>query len=284
MRSAPALLAIVLLVAGCASPTDAPVAEGPIDLPQQVGTLLLDLQENVTQTLTTKPGVAWMSPSGSLVSWTEDAFAIVLDRAAGAREVAPSVTWTRIEDDGSGIELVPGEARVRVLLTGDAVSNRSLPPTPDGGAWTGASADYGVLVAERVRPDVDAPCQHEISILTERAERTVGCHAKVASDGRVGWTEGNGVRARDVNGTLRWIAQASRTESPAVPEYIAYENPMFTANGTLFLRLRGERALNVTELVDENMTVLATLDGPYRLALLDVSRDGRWLLARVFAP
>lgn len=281
MRVAPLLSMMIMLLAGCAAPAEGPRAEGPIDLQESVGTVLLDLHEGSVETLTAKPGLAWMSPSGALVTWVEDGFAIVLDRGTGVRDVAPSATWSRLQDDGSAVELLPGEARIRAVSTGATISNRTLPLAPDGGAWTAASADFGVLIAERARPDASA-CQHDIAILTQRVERTVGCHVEVAGDGRVGWTEGNGVRLREANGTLRWLAEAGLSEGPSVPGYVAYENPVFTANGTLMLRLRGADALATTEIVDEAMQPLATLDAPSRLALLDASADGRWVLARVF--
>lgn len=280
MRVASALLVMILL-AGCAAPAEEPRANGPIDLEESVGTLLLDLDEGAVDLLTTKPGLAWMSPSGAIVTWVEDGFAVVLDRGTGVRDVAPSATWAGLHDDGSAVELLPGEARIRAVSTGESISNRSLPLAPDGGAWTGASADFGVLVAERARADAPS-CQHDIAILAQRVERTVGCHAEVARDGRVAWTEGNGVRLREANGTVRWLAEAGLSDSPSVASYVAFENPVFTENGTLMLRLRGAEALEVTEVVDPTMQPLATLDAPYRLALLDASADGRWLLARVF--
>lgn len=271
------LLILALLLAGCASPAGEPGDGRPLDLTEERGTLLLDLRENRSQLLTTHPGLAWMSASGALVSWTEANYAVVLDRSINTRDVAPLVPWSRIDDDGTGLEMRVGEARIRELVSGDPVRNVTLPPTPTGRAWTYASDDLTVLGAEHADTGA-AACGHAIRVQRGETARAIGCHLEVSRDGRVAWTEGDGVRILGDDGTATpWPPAHSATE-----EGVRHENPLFTANGTIAIRLRAQDGATVSEVVDDDGQVLATLHGPRELALLDVSSDARWLLVRVF--
>lgn len=270
-----ALVLLVLLLAGCAgSPAQTP--RDGLDLTGRHGTLLLDLQEERVTPLSEKEGLAWMSPSGALLVWTDVNFATLLDRSTGAREVVPLVVWSRILDDGAGVELAPGEARVRNLLTGATLETRELPPAPEGArAWGAASSDFTVLGAELPSGPPGA-CQHQLHLRLPAAERVTGCHLKVARDGRVGWTQ---------EGTLVVRAPGAAAETWAEPtDTTTHENPVFADDRVLALRLTkdGRGALVATHVMGEDGEELASLAAPSRLALLDVSADARWLLVRVF--
>jgi hypothetical protein len=269
---------IVLLVAGCAAPAVEPDTTRGLDLAGRVGTLLLGLDDDSVQLLTPQQGLAWMSPSGALVTWTGVDFAIALDRATGERDVVPLIVWSRIDDDGTGLELRAGEARTRDLLTGAEVRNTTLPPPPGSArAWTYASADLAVLGAEHAEPGA-AACAHEIHVRAPELTRATGCHLEVSRDGRVGWTEGDDVRILQDGAPTVW----SSAQGPAPDEPVRHENPLFTGEGTIALRIRGSADATVSEVVDEDGQVLAMLEGPRQIALLDVSEDARWLLVRIF--
>ena len=274
------LLVLALLLAGCAAPAPGTGAEegGPVDLTGRSGTFLVDLREGAVQPLSTRATLAWMSPSGAVVTWQEPDFAAVLLRSSGAREVAALRTWAHVSDDATGVELAPALARVRHVVTGTELSNATLPAEPAGRAWTRASADLGVLAGEYAPARPTAPCRNEIVILAGTIERATGCHVRVGPDGRVAWAEEGAIRVRATDGTTRALAAPPSMDGV----FVAHENPVFAGERVLYLRLQGEGTLERTEIVDETGASLARMEGARRLALLDVSADGRWLLASAF--
>ena len=271
-----ALLLAVLALAGCASPEGgAPTPDaspdaqtGPVDLTGKSGLLLVDLDTRAVAGLTQTPGLAWMSENATVLTWTEETFSVALDRASGGREVAPLTLWARVYENGTGLELAAGAANVREIVTGNVRDTKPLPPAPvEGRAWTGASDDLAVLAAEYAVSGRGS-CSSDIILRAGAGERTVGCHLEVASDGRVGWTEGRMARVRGLDG--------------AIVDHEGFENPVFTRDGVVMLRVTGSAPISLTEVVTPDGEVLAKLDGPRGLALQDVSADGRYLLVRTF--
>lgn len=275
-------LLAALLVAGCASPTNEPRDEsGPIDLTDKLGLILVDLETRELTTFTQRAALAWMSENATAISWTEENFAIVVDRATGGRDIAPLTIWARIYDNGTGLELADGEARLRELVSGTIRYTLPVPPAPIAGlAWTAASDDLAVLGGEYAvsgRPT----CANDIVLRGEKGERTIGCHLKIAIDGRAGWSEATGVRLRERNGTVVSLTGFGRGD-PTNGSYVGHENPIFTRDDLLMLRLTGGTTVTLSEVLARDGTVLAKVDGPRRVALHDVSADGRYLLLRTF--
>lgn len=266
------LLLLALLIAGCTQPQNEPAAEdGPIDLGARTGLLLVDLETRSVAVLSTSARGAWISPSGAYVAWSEPAYGVVQTPDRG-RLVAPSGTWARIHDNGTGLELVPGEARFRDLVTHDVVANASLPPAPRAGsAWTRASEDLAVLAVEYPAAEAAGACRDEIAIRATEGVLFQGCHLAVASDGRVGWTTGPEVRLRHPDGTV---------ENVTASEGATNENPVFTDEGLAYLRVHGADTHVVLRAADES--VVARAASPQRLALLGATEDGRYLLVSSF--
>lgn len=289
MRASPLpalILLVVVLAAGCAAPetptpTTPVAATGAIDLTGKMGLLAIELSERRVTALTERPGPAWISPGGDVVVWLDDSFSVVVNEAAGTRDVGARVTWARVHDNATGLEILPGEARIRDLVGGALRSNATLPPAPaTGAAWTAASEDLSVLAAEydAGRPSL---CANDLFLRGAANARTIGCHLRVSPDGRIGWTETLAVRVMGADGEIRNVT-GPPTGDAAQGNFVAHENPAFTADGVLYLRLTGGSQLTRTEVVREDGTALATLAGPRRLALVDASADGDRLLVRVF--
>lgn len=281
-----ALLALAILLAGCASPaspppTSAQPGTGALDLSDETGLLALDLPARRIVALTPRPGVAWMSPGATVFVWLEETFSIVVNDAAATREVGPSVGWARVFDNATGLELTPGEARWRGLENGTRLASAPLPPAPATGvAWTAASDDLAVLAGEYAGEGRGA-CQNDVFVRAAANARTRGCHVQVAHDGRVGWTEAGSVRVMGLDGAIRNVT-APPSGDVAQSAYVAHENPVFTREGVLYLRLTGGSDLALSELVGEDGVARAKVDGPKRLALLGASEDGQRVLVRVF--
>lgn len=273
--------AAVLLLAGCAAPSEPQarptplVDEGAIDLTERLGLMLVDVEARQVQVLTERNALAWMSPNGTFVTWTEATYSSILDRSAGSAAIGPRTVWARIHDNATGLELVEREARIRPLGDGPALSNATVPATPLGGAWTSASEDLAVLGLERAggRP---GSCASEIVLLETRVERTVGCHLRIAPDGRSGWTEGSMVRVRARGGAIVNLTD------PHGQSDATLENPIFAGEELLMLRVTGGAVATLTEVVDRDGNALAKAAAPRRLALHDATSDGRYVLLRVF--
>lgn len=280
MRLLPLLL-LAALLAGCASPSEPPAdARGPVDLTGKNGLLLVDADGRLVQPLSEQAIQAWMSPSGRLVTWIEADYAILLDVQTGQREVVPQQVWARITDEGTGLLLLPGEARFMDLVTNEVRRAEPVPAAPRAGArWTAASDDFAVLGAEYAT-DGATRCSNDLFLRAQRAERTVGCHLRVAPDGRAAWTEGNRVRMLDANGTL---ANVTAEAGGSATDFTAYENPILLPDGVAHLRMRGGQEVALTEVIGPGGAPLAKLDGPSRLALHDVSDDARLLLVTTFS-
>lgn len=293
----PLALAAVLLLAGCTSedpsptPTSSPSPDttdvtGPVVLaPEQLGLILVDTTSEKPLVLSPTSNLGWMSPSGDVLIWEgEEDFFVLSNRTRQTVQPASEVLWSRIEDDVTGIVMRP-EGALRALLTnGTEVQTFPLPtgPRPDR-SWSGVSADLRVLGAEWEGATGGRGCQNALSVLdTSTGENftSTGCHLRVARDGRVGWTQATGVWVREANGTVRDVTGTGRDVNGT---FVAHENPVFTADGFVHLRLRGGGRLMGTEVVDEGGAVLARLDGANRVALLDASADGRFILLRVFS-
>lgn len=281
-RLAAPLLALLVL-AGCASPDNKAQEDetGPIDLSDALGLILLDLDMRERTVYTERTALAWMSADARAVSWTEENFAIVVDRSTGGRDVGPLTIWTRIYGNGTGLELVDGKAHLRDIVTGTIRSTTPVAPAPiQGFAWTAASDDLAVLGGEYAvsgRPS----CANDIILRGEKGERTIGCHLEISADGRAGWSEATGVRLRERNGTVISLTGFGQGD-PSNGSYVGHENPVFTADGLFMLRLTGGSEVGLTEVVTRDGTVVAKMDGPRRLALHDASSDGRYLLVRAF--
>lgn len=266
------LILAALLLAGCGAPTEDPPADdatGPIDLAGESGLLFLDLETREVRTYTQTPGLAWMSQNATAITWTEATFAVAVDRSTGGREVVPAKVWARVYDNGTGLELAADGAHLRHLVTGNVVETRPLPPPPaEERTWTAASDDLRTLGAEYATSGRGS-CASDIFLRVGSGERTVGCHLEISGDGRVGWTERDRARVREANGTI--------------VDHAGLENPVFTRDGVVMLRVTGRSPVTLTEVVTSDGEVLATMEGPTRLALHDVSADGRYLLVRAFA-
>jgi len=272
-------IAIVLaFLAGCASPaptqtTPTPAVDGPIDLAGKLGLIAIDLPKRAIEDLSGRSTVAWVSPNGSRVFWNEDNFAIILDAEEGARDVVAIGRWARLYDNGSALELLDGEAAWRDVRSPVANATAPIASAPvQGSRWTQASDDLLVLGAEYIGP-ASLACANDIFVRANESARSRGCHLRIASDGRAGWTEAGGVRIREPTGEVRTLAPANGTRE---------ENPVFTDQGYLFLRLHGGASRTLTEVVDQDGNVLAKLTGSQRIALHDVTRSGDVLLASVF--
>lgn len=278
-----ALLALAALLAGCSSPSATPTpSDGVIAIADKTGLVVLDLADGLMVGLTDRPGLGWISPSGGVLSWLDEGFAVVVDGAADARAVGPAVPWTRVYDNATGLELAPGEARWRVLRNGTTLATAPLPAAPSPAApWTTASDDLAVLGAEYAGEGRGA-CAHDLFLHGATSVRTRGCHLSIAGDGRAGWTEGGGVRVMDADGTIRNVTGPSSGDA-SQNAFVAHENPVFTRDGMLYLRLTGGASVAKTEVLgEEGTTTLARLDGPKRLALLGATDDGQQILVRVF--
>jgi len=282
VRRAPLLALLVLALAGCAAPAQDPAgAEGPIDLSGRLGLMLVDVESRSVLLYGERATLGWMSPNATVVTWMEEDYAIVHDRTTGARDIGAPTVWARVHDNGTGLELAEEEARLRQLVGVDVLQTTPLPPPPRVGArWTGASADLGVLVGEYLGAQRGG-CRNDLYIRSPQLERSIGCHLRVADDGRVGWTEGTSVRVRERDGTLRNLTGPGSGDA-SNGTFVGHENPVFTEDGVLMLRLTGGLQLRLSEIVDEEGNVLAKADGPRRLALLDASADGRHILVRAF--
>lgn len=284
MRPVGIALALAILAAGCAAPDalpPAPAPEGPIDLTGKLGLLLLDRATGDVATLLEQPALAWMSGGSHLLVWTDATFDVVVNRTSGARHVGPPVVWARVYDNGTALELASGEAKLRELVSGNTLWTKPLGPTPrEGISWTAASDDLSVVALEvpGARP---VACQNEITIRSTRLDRTLGCHLRVAPDGRAGWTEATAVRMREADGDLVNVT-APGSGDPAAGTFVAHENPVFTRGGVVMLRITGGERIALTEIVDEEGNAIARMAGPRRLALHDVSEDGQFVLVRAF--
>lgn len=257
----------LLLVSGCTG-DDAPPAEddGVARLASERGLVLFDRETGLAQRLTQTPGLAWVSPSGRYVLFDEASYAVLMDVTTAQREVVPRGVYVRVYDDTTGLRLDEGRAEVARLATGEVVGRRGLP----AGGWDQAADDFAVLAAEEVAA---GDCRNRVRILRDGNEsEATGCHVRVSADGRVGWTEGGRVKLAARDGAVRELAPER--------EGVAHENPVFTADGELYLRVVGARPAS-TELVAGNATVLR-MGGPARLAIHDASADGRLVLLRVF--
>lgn len=260
-----ALVALALLLAGCSQPAPAP-AEGPLDLSGSDGLLLLDLESRSVVPISATATRAWISPSGEYLTWAEPTYNVV--QTPQGRVVAPLATWARVFDNGTGYDMAPGVARLRHLVNATAITETPLPPTDR--TWTLASEDLSVLGGEFATSSVW--CAHEIRLRTQNATTFPGCHLAIAADGRAGWTTGPEVRVRHTNGTIERIT---------APEGSTAENPVFTANGVLYLRLHGD---DTDLLAWGNETALAKTHTPRKLALHGATDDGRYLLLASFRP
>lgn len=276
----------MLLLAGCAAPAPeaqppTPVADGPVDLTGRLGLFVVDLETRRIDAYTEQPSLAWMSPDAQIVTWTESDFNVVVNRTTGARELGPRVAWARILSNGTALELTPAEARLRPLVGSGTLWSAPLPPAPlSGGAWSGASDDLDVLGAEF--PGAGrASCGNDVFVMAQRLERTVGCHLRVAPDGRAGWTEAAGVRVRERAGAITNLTGPG-SGNAANGTFVTHENPAFTRDGLLMLRITGGDEITSTEIVAANGTALAKMTGSRPLALHDVSDDGRFVLVRAF--
>lgn len=263
MRLLPIATLAALLLAGCGAPA-VDEQDGRFSLGAQQGLFLVDLEEQRAEQIIEEAGLAWMSPQGAFLSWTVADYAIVNDRASGARDVAPQVPWARIHDNGTGLEITPEGARWRDLRTGIAVGNATLPSTPFAGArWTAASDDLSVVAAEY--PTGGGACANDIYVRAATNDRTRGCHLRVALDGRVGWTEGPNARIRGRDGAIANVTG---------------ENPVFSAQGFLYV----DQAAEGPEVLDQDGASLVRADAGLRFALHEVSGNGRFLLLRAFPP
>lgn len=277
MRAVAITLTLAALLAGCASPTPAAPeednADGVIDLTGIRGLLLLDTTTGKIQRLSDASTLAWLSPGGARLLWNEANFAVLLDSATAAREVVPSATWVRLYDNATGLELLDGEAAWRDVRATAANGTAPLPPAPlQGARWTQASDDLRVLGAEYAGPTA-MPCANEIFLRAQASARSQGCHLRIAPDGRAGWTEGAAVRLRDATGDVQTLAVQNGTRE---------ENPIFTAAGHLRLRIHESTTPSLTEVIEQNGTVVAKATGSTRLALQDVSGDGRLVMITAF--
>lgn len=277
----PLALLTVLLLAGCAD-TTAPAAEGPIALEDRAGLLLIDVPTRGVTVLSPTATLGWMSPSGGTLVWREQDYSIFYNASARDGDVTPQRIWARIEDDGTGFTFEPGRVVRRLLTNGTEVDAQAVPPGPrPDGTWTGGSADLSILGAEWPGVTGGSGCQNALAFHgpEARSDSRPGCHLRVARDGRIGWTQSTGVWIRDASGEVRDVTGTGRDVNGT---FVAHENPVFPAEGAVYLRLHGQRTLERTEVVTDEGTVLATLDGPLRMALLDVSADGTKVLVRVF--
>jgi hypothetical protein len=274
---------VLLVLAGCAAP-GSPTQEGtgPIDLATDMGLIAVDLTTRQVTLLTDSPGFGWMSTSGTLVAWLDQGFAVLLVSQTGQRQVVPPGQWTRIYDNGTSLELSPTGALWKNISDGTQLGSAPLPPTPRAGSrWNGASDDLTIMAAEYVPENATAPCTNEIFIHGTTNGRTTGCHLRVARDGRVGWTEGGGVRIRAHEGAITNLTPGGGGDI-STDNYVSYENPVFTSNSVAYLKLTGGRKLVKTEVIGSDGSTLASLPGPARLAFQDISEDGRFLLLRTF--
>lgn len=248
-----------------------------MDLTGREGLLLVETRARAIQPLTLQHIDAWMSPDGLFVTWEDAGFSILLRTDGGARDVVPTQTWSRITAQGTGIVLGTQEARTMDLVKNDVLDRRELPAAPAGVAWREASDDFSVLATEAAGRTPG--CFHDVYVKAAKDVRTIGCHVRVAPDGRVAWTETNRIRGLDAEGNV-----VNLTEAPggSADDFTAYENPVFTTDGMAYLRLRGGQTLRSTEVIGPDGGVLARIDGPTRLALHDVSDDGRWVLVTAF--
>lgn len=283
MRLFPLLAIAAVLAAGCTSPDATPTTPstaGPVDLTGKLGLLAVDLAARRVTALTEKPALAWMSPGGTLILWTEESFSILVDTTTNARQVTPTMYWARIHDNRTGLALTSDHALIRNLSGGEDQWSAPIPPSPAPGVyWNGASEDLSVLAAESA-PKSPA-CANDIYIRAAQSQRTQGCHLRVARDGRVGWTEATGVRVRGTNGTITNVTGTGAGNIEA-GEFTAHENPVFADDGVLYLRLVGGKELLRTEVIGADGEPVAKIEGDRRLALLDVSADGNRLLVRAF--
>lgn len=271
-----------MLLAGCASPEEIPPTETvePIDISTRFGLLAIDLADRRVTPLTEQSGPSWMSPTGAVVTWDEPQYAVILHEN-GTRTLGPLILWARVMDNATGIELIPDQARMREIGTGIQRYDQTLPESPiPGTGWTAASEDLTVLVGEYAAGRQGA-CLNDVFIRAAVNVRTIGCHVSVARDGRVGWTEGTGVRIMHTNGTIVNLTGQGRGDASAF-SFVAHENPVFTADSQYYLRLTGGSQLRITEVIDGDGNAIVKLGGPRRLALEDVSEDGNRLLLRVF--
>ncbi|HUR69802.1 MAG TPA: hypothetical protein VM370_11210 [Candidatus Thermoplasmatota archaeon] len=279
----PLLLACVLLLAGCASKPEEPAktGTGPIDLSGKLGLLAIDTTTRQVTALTQTQGVGWMSPSGNVVVWLDEGFSVLVEATSNARQIVPATQWARVFDNGTGIELLVGKASWRDIRSGNESAFALLPDAPRAGTrWQAASDALDVLAVEYLSGS-GTGCANDLYIKATQPARTQGCHIRVAGDGRVGWTEATGVRVRATNGSIVNLTGTGRGDA-ATNSFVAHENPVFTTNGTIFLRLTGGKELLRTEIVTEGGQVLAKMEGSRRLALRDVSDDGRFLLVSAF--
>lgn len=264
----PVALVLALLLAGCAAPEPAEPPTGPVDLDGRLGLFLIDTTTHQVQVLAESPALAWLSPNATIVSWTDAGFSIVLDRSTGVREVGQQVFWARVYENKTGLELATTQARWRSLPEGATLANATLPPPPiPNGRWSFASDDLTTLGTEALRSG--GACANDIYLHAQANERTRGCHLRIAGDGRIGWIENGDLRLVSQDGAHTWI---NATDGASL------ENPVFSAAHVVHLRV----GTGGTDVVDETGHEYATVTAPTRLALYDVSADGRYLLARAF--
>jgi hypothetical protein len=272
---------MALLLAGCSTPAPANDT-GPIDFTGKIGLLAIDTTTRQVTTLTDFNGFGWMSPSGAFVTWLDEGYAVLLETPTNAREVVAGGQWVRIYDNATGLELRPGMALWRPLKGGDAVGNATIPDAPRAGTrWNSASDDLGVLAAEYIPPGRGPPCVNEVYVHARENIRSIGCHVRVASDGRAGWTEAGVVRVLGLDGNITNLTQPAGGDA-ANDSYVSHENPVFSSDGVAYLRLTGGAQIVRTEVLGPNGTALAKMEGATRVAFHDISQDGRFLLVRAF--
>lgn len=264
------LLALALLLfAGCTTPGPATTPDGPPSLDGQRGLLFLDATAGRYERLSEDAIGAWLSPGGSIAVWSEGSYHVVAPRG-GERAIVPAARWAQVYDNGTGLEIMSGEARVRSLLSDDVLWRRGIPPPPrQGTTWQAASDDLSVLAVEYPG---EVACRGAITIAVSTPLLAGGCHLSVARDGRVGWTEGAIARVRHTNGTI---------ENVTAPQDARAENPVFTDAGFAYLRIDAQGR---TELVlrGETERVVAQAKAPTRLALHGASADGTYVLVTAF--
>lgn len=274
-----------MILAGCADapPAPQPDAEGPIELDGRRGLLLVDLEARTATSFAERALLAWMSENATIITWAEDNFALVAERTTGARTVGPLTVWARVHEDATGLQLEERAANLRYLANGTLRASTPVQPPPLAGvSWTAASADLRVLGGEYAVSGRQG-CSNDIVLLDERVERTVGCHLEIARDGRAAWTEATLVRLRGTDGTISNLTGPG-TGNRANNTFVSHENPIFTAEGTLLLRVTGGATRALTEIVTTDGNVLAKLEGPRHLAMHDASADGRFVLVSAFDP
>lgn len=245
-----------------------------MELSGKAGLLAIDLRNGTIQVLSDVGTLGWLSPHAQRVLWAEGNYGILLDATTGARDVVASARAIRLYDNGTVLEAGEGEIRWRDAKSPTASASAEVPPAPVAGTgWTQASDDIRVVGVEYLGP-AGTTCLNDLYVRGSNGSRTAGCHLRVAADGRAGWTELSTVRIRGPEGIIETVRAPS--------EDTRLENPIFTADGYYYLRVHDRTTRTLTEIVDQDGEVVATLTGAGKMALLDATADGNLVLANVF--